>query len=154
VSTAYDGRRLLVDQSAFVRSGHHAVVDEYSTALLAGQLFLAPASELELMYSARDATDLDRVDASIGAYRRVDFDASLWTTARQVLRDLAAQGPLHRRVALPDVLVAVAADAKQLDVLHYEAHYDRLSSVLTFDSVWIAPEGSLSSIQNARRPPG
>jgi predicted nucleic acid-binding protein len=143
VSAPFEGRRLLVDKSAFVRSGHPDVAERYGDALEAGQLYLAPVTELEILYSARSPGDLERVETTFDAYRAVEFDGSLWRVAIQAMRDLAALGPLHHRVALPDVLIAVAAQERQLGVLHYDTHYDRLARILEFESVWLATAGDL-----------
>jgi predicted nucleic acid-binding protein len=40
-------------------------------------------------------------------------------------------------------LIAAAAQEAGVGVLHYDRHYDRLAKVLNFESVWIAPPGSL-----------
>jgi hypothetical protein len=41
-------------------------------------------------------------------------------------------------------LVAAAAQDAGVGVLHYDRHFDALADVLSFDSRWIAPPGSLS----------
>jgi predicted nucleic acid-binding protein len=151
VSAPFGGSRLLVDKSALARSARPAVAEPYGDALLAGQLYLAPVTELELLYSARDSADLERIEQTFGAYRPVDFGGSLWRVAVQAMRDLAALGPLHHHVALPDVLIAAAAQERQLGVLHYDAHYDRLARVLDFESVWIGPAGELQLLAPGER---
>jgi hypothetical protein len=42
-----------------------------------------------------------------------------------------------------DLLVAAAAQDAGLGVLHYDAGFDVLATVLDFESRWIAPAGSL-----------
>jgi predicted nucleic acid-binding protein len=46
-------------------------------------------------------------------------------------------------VKFPDLLIAAAAQDAALSVLHYDAHFDRLADVLSFESRWLAPPGSL-----------
>jgi predicted nucleic acid-binding protein len=46
-------------------------------------------------------------------------------------------------VKFPDLLIAAAAQDAALGVLHYDAHFDRLATVLSFESRWLAPPGSL-----------
>jgi predicted nucleic acid-binding protein len=43
-----------------------------------------------------------------------------------------------------DALIAAAAADRGLGVLHYDQHYDRLATVLGFDSQWVAPAGSIA----------
>jgi predicted nucleic acid-binding protein len=47
-------------------------------------------------------------------------------------------------VPIPDVLTAAVAVDHGLGVLHYDAHFDRLAAVMGFESVWLAPRGTLA----------
>ena len=51
----------------------------------------------------------------------------------------------HRRLAPMDVLIAACAHRAESGVLHYDADYDILAehTTLTFDSLWLAPPGTL-----------
>ena len=49
--------------------------------------------------------------------------------ARQVQRLLAAKHQRGRK--LPDLLVAAAAEARNLTVLHYDADFDRIAAAVT-----------------------
>lgn len=42
------------------------------------------------------------------------------------------------------MLIAAAAAEAGVGVLHYDADYDTLATVLRFESRWIAPRGSLA----------
>ena len=42
-----------------------------------------------------------------------------------------------------DALIAAVAQESALGVIHYDEHYDRLATVLSFESRWLAPRGSL-----------
>jgi predicted nucleic acid-binding protein len=42
-----------------------------------------------------------------------------------------------------DYLTAASAQALGGAVLHYDRDYDRLAEVMEFESVWIAPPGSI-----------
>lgn len=48
------------------------------------------------------------------------------------------------RVRVPDALIAAAAAERGFGVIHYDQHFDRLASVLSFTSQWVAAEGSIS----------
>jgi len=42
-----------------------------------------------------------------------------------------------------DYLVAAAAQETGAAVLHYDSDYDALAEIMGFESVWLAPAGSL-----------
>ncbi len=81
-----------------------------------------------------------------------DDAAALYVQADGVVerRALEAQGELarvgHHRLPPVDLLVAAVADRHGLGDLHDDGDYDLLAEKtdLTFDSVWLAPRGSLS----------
>ena len=55
------------------------------------------------------------------------------------MHELGSRSPGYHRVALPDYLIAAPAEAAGFGVLYY----DRLTEVMSFQSRWIAPPGSL-----------
>ena len=61
--------------------------------------------------------------------------------ARQVQRLLAARHQRGRKV--PDLLIAAAAEARGLTVLHYDADFDRIAAVTGQSCEWIVPAGSV-----------
>ena len=44
---------------------------------------------------------------------------------------------------VPDLLIAAAAEANGLTVLHYDADFDRISAVTGQRSEWVVPAGSV-----------
>lgn len=60
--------------------------------------------------------------------------------AQQVQRLLAAK---HQRDSkVPDLLIAAAAEARNLSVLHYDADFDRIAAPTGQACEWIDPAGS------------
>lgn len=49
----------------------------------------------------------------------------------------------HRSVTVHGLVIAAAAAAAGFGVLHYDADFDTLATVLPFESRWVAPRGSL-----------
>ena len=43
----------------------------------------------------------------------------------------------------PDLIVAAAAEAAGLKVLHYDADFDRIAAVTAQETEWVVPRGSL-----------
>jgi predicted nucleic acid-binding protein len=144
VVTAYDGRVYIADTSAWSNAAHPDVKGAWADALRNRQIATCPVVKLELLFSARDGSDYDRLDALLAALRDVPVTRSVTNAALSALRRLAHAGPLqHRSVKFPDLLIAAAAEDAALGVLHYDAHFDRLAEVFEFESRWIAPQGSL-----------
>jgi len=141
---AYDGHTYIADNSAWSKAGNPIVRAEWSAALRGRQIATCPIVKLELLYSARDGGDFDRLDSILGALRDVPITRSVTNLALGALRQLAHMRPLyHRGVKFPDLLIAAAAQDGAVGVLHYDAHFDLLAEVLEFESRWIAPRGSL-----------
>lgn len=141
---AYDGRVYIADTSAWSHAADPVVKEEWAAALRNRQVVTCPIVKLELLYSARDGSEFDRLDAMLGALRDLPITRSVTDAALTALRELAHVQPLHHRsIKFPDLLIAAAAQDGALGVLHYDAHFDRLTEVLEFESRWIAPPGSL-----------
>jgi predicted nucleic acid-binding protein len=134
---------LIADTSAWARAGHPRVRERWAAALRAGQVATCSIVTLELLYSTRDAREFATLEAEQALLREVPVAVSAQRAAVGSLRDLAAAGPGRHRVPIADALIAAAAQDAGVDVLHYDHHYDRLARVLGFESVWIAPAGSL-----------
>ena len=98
---------------------------------------------LEAGYSARDAREHEELLADLAALPRFPVDHDVEQRALDAQRQLARVG--HHRLPPVDLLVAAVADRHGLGVLHYDGDYDVLAEKtdLTFDSVWLAPRGSL-----------
>lgn len=141
---AYDGRVYIADNSAWSNAAHPVVREPWAAALRNRQIVTCPIVKLEMLYSARNGSDYDQLDAILGALRDVPITRSVTNAALAALRRLAHVQPLYQRsVQFPDLLIAAAAQDGAVGVLHYDHHFDRLAEVLEFESRWIAPAGSL-----------
>ncbi|MEJ7893193.1 MAG: PIN domain-containing protein [Solirubrobacteraceae bacterium] len=140
-SAAFDGSSYVADTSAWARSVRRAAADEWSQAMLAGQLWMTPVVKLELLYSTRDEAEFAQLEGRLDDLREAQLDRSVVRAAVAALRELAAVGPLHHRVPITDALIAAAAAERGVGVLHYDEHFDRLAAVLGFESRWIVVRG-------------
>jgi len=138
---AHGGRALVIDKSAWERAGEPAVKPTWTAALRAHQLALCSVTKLEILYSTRGAAELHHLAAALDQLRHVPVDEGVFRAAREAMTALAERG--SHRVPIVDYLVAASAQERSLDVLHYDRHFDLLAGVLAFDSVWVAPPGSL-----------
>ena len=139
----FGGRILIADTSAWARAPHPLIREQWAAALRGGQIATCSIVTLELLYSARDSSELAVVESGQALLREVPVAVSAQRAAIGALRDLAAHGAGQHRVPIADALIAAAAQEAGVDVLHYDDHYDRLAGVLNFASIWIAPAGEL-----------
>jgi predicted nucleic acid-binding protein len=137
----------LADTSAWVWT--RAVGGELRTAfdedVIDGQVATCDMVRLELLYSARNATEFTSLRVELDALPNCEIGVDEWQRALEVYEQLARQGGLHHRSARhPDLLIAAAAEASGIAVLHYDEDYDRIASVTRQDVRWLAPRGSLT----------
>jgi predicted nucleic acid-binding protein len=139
----YGGGVFIADTSAWARAHHAGVRVEWSKAVRSGQVATCPIVNLELLYSTRGASDFDRLAEDLAQLRDIPITRSVTNAALHAFRQLADAGPLHHRsVKLPDLLIAAAAQDAAVGVLHYDEVFDRLATVLQFESRWVARRGS------------
>jgi predicted nucleic acid-binding protein len=103
-----------------------------------------PIVTLERLYSARSAGEFAQVELSESLTRPIPMTRSIVQAAIGALRDLSERSDGYHRVKITDALIAAAAQEAGADVVHYDRHFDRLSQVLDFESLWLAPAGSLT----------
>jgi predicted nucleic acid-binding protein len=106
-----------------------------------GGLARAGISDLELGLGARNAGEWDQLAERLEAFELIETTAAHVRRARQIQRLLAARHQRGRRV--PDLLVAAAAEASNLAVLHYDTDFDRIAAVTGQACEWIVPAGSV-----------
>jgi len=132
----------LVDTSVLTRLRRPEVRGAIEPGLEAGELARAAISDLEIGYSARSAAEWDHLMEALEAFELVETTADHLHRARQVQRLLAARRQRGRKV--PDLLIAAAAEARGLVVLHYDADFDRIAAVTRQTCQWVVPAGSIS----------
>ncbi|MGH2771757.1 MAG: PIN domain-containing protein [Actinomycetota bacterium] len=98
-------------------------------------------SDLEIGYSARNEAEWDEAMQSLSSLELVETEGSHVRRAGQVQRLLAARSQRGRKI--PDLLIAAAAEAAGLIVLHYDADYDIISGVTGQPCEWVVPAGSI-----------
>src|SRR5437763_128235 len=109
--------------------------------LQAFSLSRAGISELQVGYAARSAAEWDRLIEALEVFELVETTSDHLRRARRVQRLLATKHQRGRKV--PDLLIAAAAEARDLSVLHYDADFDRIAAVTGQRCDWILPAGSI-----------
>ena len=131
----------LVDTSVLKRLAHPSIRAVVEPLAQAGHLARPAICDLEIGYSARNAQEWDSLISALGAFDLVETTAQHITRSLQVQRLLAARSQRGRK--LPDLLVAAAAEALTLVVLHYDADFDLISAVTGQQCQWVVPAGPI-----------
>ena len=131
----------IVDTSVLTRLGRPAVRGAIESRTRRGELARAGISDLEIGYSARNAAEFDGLTQALEVFELVETTAEHMRRARQVQRLLAVKHQRGRKV--PDLLVAAAAEASGLAVLHYDNDFDRIASVTGQRCEWVVAAGSM-----------
>jgi len=131
----------LLDTSVLTRVRERAVREAIEERAQRGKLARAGISDLEIGFSARNAADWDRLAGAVEVFELVESTAEHVRRAKQVQRLLADRHQRGRKV--PDLLVAAAAEARSLTVLHYDADFDLIAVVTGQSCQWVVPAGSI-----------
>lgn len=131
----------LVDTSVLTRIHHHEVRAVIQARTERRELARAGISDLEIGYSARSAAEWDKLMTALEIFELMRTTSDHVRRAKQVQRLLAAKHQRGRKV--PDLLIAAAAEANGLIVLHYDADYDRIAKVTGQPVEWVLAPGSI-----------
>ena len=132
----------LIDKSALARMKHPQVRARVGPIIELGEAATCAIIDLEVLYSTRNRHDHARTRRRRElAYRRVELTDAIFERAIQVQGLLAGRG--HHRVTIPDLIIAAAAEADRMTVLHYDSDFDTIAAVTQQDVEWVAPQGSL-----------
>jgi predicted nucleic acid-binding protein len=131
----------LVDSSVLTRLGREPIRELVGPQAELGHLARATISDLEIGFSARDAKEWDRLVGALEILTPIETTPEHVRRARQVQRLLAAKHQRGRKV--PDLLIAAAAEANDLAVLHYDADFDLIAKVTGQPCEWVVPAGSV-----------
>jgi predicted nucleic acid-binding protein len=138
---------LLLDNSAWSRvvAGRLPIdrAELLADWLERGQVATCLPFLLEAGYSARARADHRAMMDEFDSLPRVEITAAMEDRALLTQRELAARG--QHRLAPIDVMIAACAHEAGAGVLHYDRDYDLIAehTSLSFESVWIAPVGTL-----------
>jgi predicted nucleic acid-binding protein len=133
----------LVDTSAWSKARNtQELARLFDDSVRRGMVATCDLVALELLRSAQNNARFIRQSALLASLRQCQTTAAEIRRARQVQTDLAAAG--HQRGVKPaDLLIAAAAEAAGLPVLHYDHDYDLVAAVTGQRACWIAEPGSL-----------
>jgi predicted nucleic acid-binding protein len=100
--------------------------------------------KLELLWTTRDHQDFAVMRDNLEALRSAPMGDRIWRRAVEVFELFAQRGPLHhRRIGIPDLLIAAAAELAEMPVLHYDRDFEAIAELTGQPVEAIAPLGSL-----------
>jgi predicted nucleic acid-binding protein len=100
--------------------------------------------KLELLVSARNGREFDDMRQDLDELADCPVGPPEWRRALDVYRELAHQGGAHQRsVGHQDLLIAAAAEAAGVELLHYDEDFERIAAITGQPTRWIVPRGSL-----------
>lgn len=120
----------LVDKSALVRLARSADAASWASRIERGLVRVTTVTRLEVGFSARSGADLRD-----GARRRplsampVEYLTPAMEDRAVAVQALLADLGKHRAPAVPDLLVAAAAELAGLTVLHVDKDFDVIAEV-------------------------
>ena len=133
--------RYLVDTSVLVRASIDQVGDRLEQLQLAGKIWTCRVVDLELVFSARK-TDVSKLAAGRRTFPEAPVTPVVMERALAVAEMLAEQGQ-HRGAKPADLIIAAAAEAQDLTLLHYDDDYERIAGVTGQPTRGVAERGSL-----------
>lgn len=134
--------RYLIDKSALARMSLKPVKERLAPIIEAGEAATCAVIDLEILYSARSFADYDEIRRRRAlAYESVPITEEILERAITVQGELARTG--HHRVAIPDLIIAAAAEAAGLVVLHYDSDYETIAKVTEQPVEWVVKRGSV-----------
>jgi predicted nucleic acid-binding protein len=131
----------LLDTSVLTRLRQPAIRTALETKVKRGELGRAGISDLEIGYSARNASEWDQLAEALEVFELVETSSEHLRRARQVQRLLATKHQRGRKV--PDLLIAAAAESRGLTVVHYDNDFEQIAAVTGQACEWVVPAGSV-----------
>ena len=131
----------LLDTSVVSQLGSPPVKAVIEPLVTDGRVGRAGITDLEVGYSARNAREWDQDMTDLSIFALVETTAEHVQRARQVQRLLASRSQRGRKI--PDLLIAAAAEANDLTLLHYDADFDQIARLTGQDCQWVVPKGSI-----------
>jgi predicted nucleic acid-binding protein len=108
----------------------------------AGEAATCAIIDLEVLYSARNHQDHERIRQRRSlAYHSVPITETVLQRAIDIQSELARTG--RHRVPIPDLIIAAAAEASDLILLHYDRDYDLIGEVTRQPTEWVVERGSV-----------
>lgn len=134
--------RYVADTSVLARMPKSSVAEVVEPLILDGAVAVSSVVLLEMLRYTRGPAQHQQLAENLAGLPGVDTTQDVCRRALEVQGELAARSE-HRGVKVADLLIAAAAEAAGLAVLHYDADYDRIAAVTNQAVEWVVPRGSI-----------
>lgn len=132
--------RYLADKSVWARARQPMVMQVLRPLVESGLVATCWMVDLEILYSVRDGPEHDDIRAQRRGLDWVPIPDEVGERAVAV-QGLLAHRSRHRRVPLPDLVIAATAERHGLIVLHYDADFDLIAGITGQPTRWVLPRG-------------
>jgi hypothetical protein len=132
----------LGDTSALARLPRPPVAARLQPLLEAGLVARCTATDLEAGFSSTGPAAHTAMRATRATWPFVPMDQAVLSRAVAVQDALAVTGR-HRGAKIADLLIAAAAEAAGLVVLHYDRDFDLIAEITGQPVEWIVPAGAV-----------
>lgn len=132
----------LGDTSALARMTHRLVADRLVPLLESGLVARCTPTDLEAGFSSTSPSSHRTMREWRAALPFVEMDQPVLDRAVEV-QDALAERSQQRGAKIADLLIAAAAEAAGLVVLHYDHDFDLIADVTGQPAEWIVPAGTV-----------
>ncbi|MHB1785004.1 MAG: PIN domain-containing protein [Acidimicrobiales bacterium] len=132
----------LGDTSALARSARPEVAAKLSPLLESGLVARCTPTDLEAGFSSRSPASHRSMREARSAWPLIPMDQPVLDRAVAV-QDMLAERGQQRGAKIADLLIAAAAEAAGLVVLHYDHDFDLIADVTGQPTEWILPAGAV-----------
>lgn len=133
----------LGDTSALARRGQPLVADRLVPLLESGLVARCTPTDLEAGFSSTRPGSHRAMREERSAWPFVDMTQQTLNRAVAV-QDALAERSQQRGAKIADLLIAAAAEAAGLVVLHYDHDFDLITEITGQPTEWILPAGTVS----------
>jgi predicted nucleic acid-binding protein len=117
-----------VDTSVWARQRQADVAAALDDVLATDAVATIGPIVLELLQSARDASEFDALAFEYDCLHLIDVTPGVVRRARAVQQSLAARGH-HRGPSVVDLLLAAAAETESADIWHCDRHFELIAEI-------------------------
>ncbi len=132
----------LGDTSALARRSVAEVATRLDPLIEAGLLARCTITDLEAGYSSTGPRDHAAMRQQRRSWPFASMDQEVLHRAVTV-QDRLAERSHHRGAKIADLLIAAAAEAAGLVVLHYDHDFDLIADITGQQTEWIVPAGTI-----------
>lgn len=132
----------LGDTSALTRRSKAEVAARLDPLLEAGLVARCSIIDLEAGYTSISPADHAAIRQQRSAWPFLPIDQRVLDRAVSVQDRLAGRSQ-HRGAKIADLIIAAAAEAAELVVLHYDHDFDLIADVTGQQTEWIVPAGTV-----------